>query len=77
MSEPTARDDARSCTRPTGVRTCYCDRCDLLLGLTGVHVVAVDVTGDGGLRVGWWRRRRRRWAVGTAVCWLVPAAVGR
>ena len=31
MSEPTARDDARSCTRPTGVRTCYCDRCDLLL----------------------------------------------
>ena len=51
MSEPTARDDARSCTRPTGVRTCYCDRCDLLLGLTGVHVVTVDVTGDGGLRV--------------------------
>ena len=51
MSEPTARDDARSCTCSAHVGSRYCDRCDLLLGLNGVHVIAVEVSGDGGLRV--------------------------
>jgi hypothetical protein len=36
-------------TSPTGRR--YCDRCDLLLGLNGVHVIAVEVSGGGCLRV--------------------------
>ena len=48
MSEPTARDDARSCTRPTGIRTCYGDRCDLLLGLDRRPRRRRHVTGDGG-----------------------------
>jgi len=51
VSEPTARDDARSCTCSAHVGSRYCDRCDLLLGLNGVHVIAVEVSGDGGLRV--------------------------
>ncbi len=51
MSEPTARDDARSATCPAAVGACYCDRCDLLLGLDGVHVIAAEVTDDGSLRV--------------------------
>ena len=51
MSEPTARDDARSCTEPARVRSCYCDRCDLLVGLPGVHVVAVEEPAPGRLQV--------------------------
>lgn len=37
MSEPTACDRARSCPDPT-----YCNRCDVLVGLAGFHVIAVD-----------------------------------
>jgi transposase len=51
VSEPTARDDARSCTCSAHVGSRYCDRCDLLLGLNGVHAIAVEVSGDAGLRV--------------------------
>lgn len=36
MSEPMACDPAR-----LSERSCYCDRCDLLVGLTGVHVLEV------------------------------------
>ena len=37
MSEPTACDRARSCPDPT-----YCERCDVLVGIDGFHVIAVD-----------------------------------
>ncbi|HEY3000725.1 MAG TPA: ISL3 family transposase [Kribbellaceae bacterium] len=37
MSEPTACARARSCADPS-----YCDRCDLLVGLDGLHVVEVS-----------------------------------
>ena len=49
MTEPT------SCCRAAGG---YCDRCDLLVGLDGLHVIAVDrddgggLTVDGGVRAG-------------------------
>ena len=36
MSQPTACDRARSCPDPT-----YCQRCDLLVGLEGFHVIEV------------------------------------
>ena len=29
---------------------CYCSRCDVLVGLDGLHVIAVDELADGG---GW------------------------
>jgi transposase len=45
MLEPTACDRARPRSRP-----CYCDRCDLLVGLDGFHVIDVDQHG-GTLRV--------------------------
>jgi len=48
MCEPT------SCCRPGGVSapTSYCDRCDLLVGLDGLHVLAVDVDdGPAGHRL--------------------------
>ena len=37
MSQPTACDRARSCPDPT-----YCQRCDVLVGLDGFHVISVD-----------------------------------
>jgi hypothetical protein len=42
MSEP------MSCCLPAseGTRGTYCQRCDLLVGLDGFHVVAVSVEGD-------------------------------
>ncbi|MDK9349572.1 transposase family protein, partial [Propionibacterium freudenreichii] len=30
---------------------CYCERCDLLVGLDGLHVTGVERDGGGGLRV--------------------------
>jgi transposase len=46
VSEPTACTAVRSCPDPR-----YCDRCDLLVGLPGFHVLAVTEPLDGGLRV--------------------------
>lgn len=43
MSEPTARAAARHHD------TTYCSRCDLLVGLNGLHVVAVEFDHDVGL----------------------------
>ncbi len=45
MSEPTACDRARSCPDPS-----YCQRCDVLVGLVGLHVVEVEEYG-GHVRV--------------------------
>ena len=42
MSEPTL------CCRTSGG---YCDRCDLLVGLDGLHVTAVERDDGGGLRI--------------------------
>ena len=42
MTEPT------SCCSALGG---YCDRCDLLVGLDGLHVTAVDRDDDGALTV--------------------------
>ena len=41
MSEPTACDRARFRAEPP----CYCDRCDLLVGLKGFHVIDVEERG--------------------------------
>jgi transposase len=41
MLEPTACDRARPRSEPP----CYCDRCDLLVGLDGFHVIGVDERG--------------------------------
>ena len=46
MSEPTARSAAR-CHHDTT----YCSRCDLLVGLAGLHVVGVKTEDDTGLQV--------------------------
>lgn len=46
MSEPTVCDDA--CCSSTHL---YCDNCDLLVGLDGLHVLAVERPGDVGLVV--------------------------
>lgn len=46
MLEPTACDRAR----PRSQRPCYCDRCDLLVGLGGFHVIDVG-EHDGVVRV--------------------------
>jgi transposase len=45
VSELTARSGARACP-DSGV--CYCDRCDLLVGLPQLHVVGVAEGADGG-----------------------------
>src|SRR3954464_2457482 len=41
MSEPTACCGAPSCPEPRTSRVGYCDRCDVLVGLPGLRVVAV------------------------------------
>jgi transposase len=46
VSEPTACAPARSCPDPCSDSS-YCDRCDLLVGVEGFHVVAVAVSGGG------------------------------
>ena len=48
MSEPTACARARS--RPDSCADSYCDRCDLLVGLDGFHVIEV-AEQPGRLRV--------------------------
>ena len=45
MSEPTG------CAVRCHHLDCYCDRCDLLVGLPGLHVVGVERDDGGGLRV--------------------------
>ena len=51
MSQPTACDDARSCPVRARATVGYCGRCDLLVGLPGVHVIVVSEPVDGVLRV--------------------------
>ena len=46
MSEPTACDAARCSSAHT-----YCDNCDLLVGLEGLHVLSVERDEDGALTV--------------------------
>ena len=46
MSEPTACDAARCSSSHA-----YCDNCDLLVGLEGLHVLRVDRDADGALTV--------------------------
>ena len=45
MSEPTACAVPRSCPDRFDA-TSYCDRCDVLVGLDGLHVVEVGQHGD-------------------------------
>ena len=45
MSEPTG------CAVRCRYDDCYCERCDLLVGLDGLHVIGVERDGGGGLRV--------------------------
>jgi transposase len=46
--EPTACDAAR-CSTDSSSCSGYCSRCDLLVGLEGLHVVGVDVDDDVGV----------------------------
>ena len=43
MSEPTG------CAVRCRYDDCYCERCDLLVGLDGLHVIGVERDGGGGL----------------------------
>ena len=53
----------------------YCDRCDLLVGLDGLHVTGVDRDGQRrGLRSRWSRRRR---SMGCLACGVVARGHGR
>ncbi len=47
MSEPTACDRARPSSAPPPASSCYCSRCDLLVGLKGFHVI--DVSEHAGV----------------------------
>ena len=72
MSQPTACDRARSCPDPT-----YCDRCDLLVGLDGFHVL--DVAEHDGKRGRWLRVVVESAArvMGCPTCGVVAGSHGR
>ncbi len=53
VSEPTACGAAR-CDHDLS----YCSRCDLLVGLDGLHVLGVVRDEDAGVLGWWWSRRR-------------------
>jgi hypothetical protein len=67
MPEPT------SCCRALG---CYCDRCDLLVGLDGLHVVGVD-RDDGGVLTVTVESPGGRWAARPVVSSRMATAGGR
>ena len=46
----------------------YCDHCDLLVGLDGLHVVDVDKTGHGVLVV---TMESAPTVMGCPTCWVV------
>ena len=66
-------------TEPTGCTTCchvldaYCDRCDLLVGLPGLHVVGV-VRGPGELKI---TVESPPTVMGCPVCGVVAGSHGR
>lgn len=70
MSEPTARTAVR-CHSLTG----YCSRCDLLVGLDGFHVTAVEVDHDVGLLIV--RVESTQRPMGCPACGVVAHSHGR
>ena len=67
MSEPTG------CAVRCHSHDAYCDNCDLLVGLDGLHVVGVD-RDDGGLRV---TVESARQVMGCPACGVVALSHGR
>ena len=65
MPEPTL------CCRARGG---YCDRCDLLVGLDGLHVIGVERDEGGGLRV---TVESARTVMGCPACGVVASSHGR
>ena len=76
MSEPTACAPARSCPDPS-VAAAYCDRCDLLVGLDGFHVL--DVAERHGPRGPWLRVvvESAPQVMGCPTCGVVAGSHGR
>jgi transposase len=75
VSEPTACARARSCPDPCS--PVYCERCDLLVGFDGFHVIDVDER-DG--RLGPWLRvvlESPPTMMGCATCGVVAGSHGR
>jgi transposase len=70
MLEPTARAAAR-CHHDSP----YCSRCDLLVGLAGLHVTAVDFDHDFGLLTV--RVESPRAPMGCLACGVVAGSHGR
>ena len=68
MSEPTG------CAVRCHHDECYCDRCDLLVGLDGLHVVGVERDDGGGLRV---TVESARQVMGCPACGVVASSHGR
>lgn len=64
--------DHTSCCRVPGG---YCQRCDLLVGLDGLHVIGVERDDDGSLRVQ--VESRRPEVMGCPACGVVAHAHGR
>lgn len=76
MSEPTACARARSCPDPSSLEA-YCDRCDLLVGLDGFHVL--DVAERDGQRGPWLRVvvESAPQVMGCPTCGVVAGSHGR
>src|SRR5690606_29843518 len=70
LSEPTARTAAR-CHPHSG----YCSRCDLLVGLDGLHVTAVEFDEDVGLLIV--RVESPRTLMGCPSCGVIAHSRGR
>jgi hypothetical protein len=64
--------DLTSCCRVHGG---YCQRCDVLVGLVGLHVIGVE-RDDTGLRV-WSSPGLREWWVVRSVEWWPMGMAGR
>jgi transposase len=76
VSEPTACARARSCPDPSSTAA-YCDRCDLLVGLEGFHVL--DVAERDGKRGPWLRVvvESAPQVMGCPACGVVAGSHGR
>lgn len=80
-TKPTHPEGRVDVTEPTAAAACcpddsvYCGRCDLLVGLAGLHVIAVEYDGDVGLLTV--RVESPREPMGCLTCGVVVGSHGR